>query len=94
MSGKFKNVPVEKETTIIFELAAKLDDYDILHQKWSFDGIYAQSIIFVSSDIEHLSDEELKTFVVKSEIISNKTSITLSRKKDFTFVNFDFRIEG
>jgi len=93
MSDKFKNIHVDKDTIITFESIMKFDKYDVLYQMWSFDGINAKSIIFVSSDVESLSDEELKSYVAKSEIVSNKDKITLSRKKDHTFVNFDFEVE-
>ena len=61
MNNKFTAVPIEKETNILFELNATLDDYDVLYQMWNWDGITTDSFIFLSSDIYNLTDVEVKT---------------------------------
>jgi len=61
MNNKFNAVPIEKGTNILFELNATLDDYDVLYQMWSWDGVTAESFIFLSSDIADLTDDEVKT---------------------------------
>ena len=43
MNNKFAAVPIEKDTNVLFELNATLDDYDVLYQMWSWDGIKAES---------------------------------------------------
>ena len=65
MNNKFTAVPIEKGTNILFELNATLDDYDVLYQMWSWDGVAAESFIFLSSDIADLTDEELKALVAR-----------------------------
>jgi len=93
MSDKFNNVPKDDDTKILFESVVKFDKNDVLYQKWYFDGIYAQSIIFKSSDIALMNDEDLKKHVASSEIVENKNRLTISRKDGFTFVNFDFEVD-
>ena len=61
MNNKFNAVPIEKGTNILFELNATLDDYDVLYQMWSWDGVTAESFIFLSSDIADLTNNEVKT---------------------------------
>jgi len=92
MSNKFDNVPKDDDTKILFESVIKFDKNDVLYQKWYFDGIYAQSIIFESSDIAFMDDEDLKKYVASSDIVQNKSQFTISRKDRYTFVNFDFEV--
>ena len=61
MTFKFKEVPIEKGANILFELNATLDDYDVMYQMWSWDGVTAESFIFLSSDIADLTNNEVKT---------------------------------
>jgi hypothetical protein len=61
MNTKFDAVPLEKDTTVLFQLNATLGDYDVLYQMWNWDGIKAESFIFLSSDIADLTDVEVKT---------------------------------
>jgi len=90
MSKKFDNVPVEEDTRMLFRKETKLDKYDVLYEQWSWDGIYAESIIFANDDISGLSDEEIEQEARKSPLIQEGSGITLKRLKEFTFVNFNF----
>ena len=44
MDGKFGKAPAEDDTTILLETEVKLGIYDVLYQKWRWDGIVAESI--------------------------------------------------
>jgi len=91
MTDKFKNVPVEKDTRILFRNEAKLGDYDVLYEMWSWEGISAESIIFASDDISALTDEELEQEVRKSTLLKKESAVTIKRlDSGFTFVNFNF----
>jgi len=91
MSSKFEKVPVEDDTTIIIELEAKLGEYDVLYQKWSWDGFTAESLIFANDDVADISDDEIETEVRTSPLLKEKKKMTLKRSKSgFTFVNFNF----
>lgn len=91
MTGKFDSVPVEKDTKIILSQQMMFGEYEILYQKWFWDGIYGESIIFLSEDISTVSDEELETIIKSSPIVKSDSKITMSRlKTDYTFVNFNF----
>jgi len=90
MSNKFENVPKEEDTRILFRKETKLDDYDILHEEWNWEGIKAESIIFANDDISGLADEKIEQEVRKSPLIKEDSQITLKRLKEFTFVNFNF----
>jgi hypothetical protein len=94
LSNKFTAVPIENGTNILFELNATLDDYDVLYQMWSWDGIMAESFIFLSLDISHLTDEEVQTLAKSSPMIKNDSELTMVRHEDgYTFVNFNFKVD-
>lgn len=92
VSNKFAAVPLEKDTNILFELNATLDDYDVLYQMWSWDALTAESFIFLSSDITDLTDEEVKTLAKSSPMIKADSELTMVRHEDgYTIVNFNFK---
>ncbi len=91
MTNKFKSVPVEQDTKIIFEQQAKLGEYDVLYQKWYWDGVTAESIIFADEDIVGVSDDEIQAEVKDTPLLRADSAITLKRSvSGFTFVNFNF----
>ena len=91
MTDKFKTVPVEEDTRILFRNEAKLGDYDVLYEMWSWEGISAESIIFESDDIAALTDEELEQEVRQSPLVKKESALTIKRlDSGFTFVNFNF----
>ena len=92
MNNKFSAVPIENDTNILFELNATLDDYDVLYQMWSWDGVGAESFIFLSSDISDLTDYEVKTLAKNSPMIKDNSELTMVRHDDgYTFINFNFK---
>jgi hypothetical protein len=91
LTNKFNAVPIENGTNILFELNATLDDYDVLYQMWSWDGVTAESFIFLSSDIVDLTDDEVKTLAKSSPMIKADSELTMNRHEDgYTFINFNF----
>ncbi len=72
----------------------KTEDYDVLYQIWSWNGVTAESFIFLSSDISDLTDEEVKTLAKSSPLIKADSELTMSRNAEgYTFVNFNFKNE-
>ena len=90
MTEKFKELPVEEDTQIIFSTEAKLDQYDVVYQKWNWDGIYAESIIFFNKDIVALSDGQVKQKVASSPLVKENSQMTYKKGEKYTFVNFNF----
>jgi hypothetical protein len=94
MNNKFAAVPIEKGTNILFELNATLEDYDVLYQIWSWDGVTAESFIFLSPDIADLTDEEVITLVKSSPMIKADSDLTMNRHEEsYTFINFNFKAD-
>ena len=89
--NKFNNVTVESDTKILFQEEVKFGEHDALYQKWVWDGITAESLIFISEDVSHMDDETLKEKVLKSTLATAESSVTLSRNDTgYVFVNFNF----
>ncbi len=92
MTDKFDKVPIEEDTLMIFRLETTLGEYDVLYEKWIWEGITAESIIFTNEDVAELEEEEIKEEVRASPLVLVKDSeITFKRSESgFTFVNFNF----
>jgi len=94
LTNKFTAVPIEQDTNILFQLNATLEDFDVLYQVWSWDGVTAESFIFLSSDISDLTDDEVKTLAKSSPMIKADSDLTMVRHEDgYTFVNFNFKAD-
>ena len=95
MSGKFKNVPIDPDTDILFYKITKIDKYDVLYQIWNWDGIRSESVIFEDDDVKGLSEDEIKEIVKSSSLLKDKESrITFSQSgSGYTFVNFNFEMD-
>jgi len=91
MSKKFDDVPVEEDTTIMFRQEARLGKFEVLYEMWSWEGISAESIIFVNNDVADMTDNELEREVRKSPLVKKESEVTVKRlDAGFTFVNFNF----
>lgn len=94
MTEKFNNVPVEDDTEIIFSTPAKFGEYEVLYQKWIFDGIIGESLIFAENDITNITMDELENEIRNSPmVIGNSRKITTANKNSFTFFNFNFVVD-
>lgn len=92
MSEKFKNVPNDPDTNVILQKVANIDEYEVLYQAWVWEGIKAESVIFVSDDIKQLSDAQLEEMMRELPLLEEQTKITIKRSDSgYTFVNFNFK---
>ena len=57
--SKFNNIPEQKDTKIIFREETRFGDFDVVYEKWKWDGILAESIIFDEDDVSELDDDEM-----------------------------------
>ena len=95
MIGKFDNLPVESYITILFETPARFNEYDVLYQKCDWEGITAESLIFLTDDIQNITMDELENEIRNSPMVadSSKEITTSSGKSEYTFFNFNFVID-
>lgn len=92
MKNKFDNVPVEEDTKILFSTIAKFGDYDVQYEKWKWDGIYGEGLIFFNDDIEDTSEDKLKIEIQDSPLVESG-EVTVKRTDPYTFFNFNFNYE-
>lgn len=93
MAGKFDAVPLDSDTVLLLSTEAMLDGIDVLYQKWIWEGIEAESFIFVTDDVSALSDESLEEFCRTSPMLEKESKMTIKRSSNgFDFVNFNFRV--
>jgi hypothetical protein len=92
LPNRFANVPIDSDTTIVSQHQVTVQGISALHQHWRWDGVCAQSLIFVAEDIAQLSPEELKTMLLKAGLLQLDQSITTSTTTNgYAFVNFNFQ---
>ena len=94
--SKFNNIPGQKDTKIIFREDTKFGDFDVVYEKWEWDGILAESIIFDEEDVSEMDDDEIINKVKNSPLFDDKIYKgipTIRRNSGFVFVNFNFIIK-
>ena len=92
VNDKFKNVPVEPDTRVLKRSLTVVGGYDALHERWSWEGIKAETFVFLSDEVAELSDKVLERIVRDTEGVDEDSQMTLKRgESGFTFVNFNFR---
>ena len=92
--NNFIDVPKEKDTYIIDQKEITIKGIPALKQHWSWDGITADSLIFNSKDVAHLSDDNsLQSFINEHSDVKVKGSVTFKRNLNgYCFVNFNFEV--
>jgi hypothetical protein len=94
--SKFNNIPEQKDTEIIFREETKFGDFDVVYEKWKWDGILAESIIFYEDDVSGMVDNEIISQVKDSPLFDSKIykgNPTIRHNSGFVFVNFNFIIK-
>lgn len=88
---EFHGIPVEPDTRITSQAIVTAGDIEALHQKWTWEGIRAESLIFLAAEVGDLDDPQLETLVEQSGLAKSDSQFTVKRDSNgFTFVNFNF----
>ena len=93
MIEKFENIPTDKDTKIISEIKTKFGTLDCVLQTWYYDGIQGTSLIFLKTDLENTTNENIKNEIKESGLLKNlESTITFSQnpKHEYVFFNFNF----
>jgi len=93
-TDKFLNLPVEPETEILESDVIYVGERECLLEKWRWDGVYAQSIVFLMEDVDALSDRQLIDLLISEAILKeDDKSYTLKRNAGgYDFINFNFSV--
>ena len=70
--SKFNNIPEQKDTEIIFREETKFGDFDVVYEKWKWDGILAESIIFDEDEVCEMNDDEIVNKVMGAAVFDEK----------------------
>tara|TARA_R110000787_G_scaffold274543_1_gene382526 strand:+ start:4289 stop:4576 length:288 start_codon:yes stop_codon:yes gene_type:complete len=90
-SKSFADVPLDPDTKIIEQHEISINSLPCLFQRWSWESINASSCIFHTFDVQSFSDDQLQALIAESELSNTLGTKTISRKDNFTFVNFNFQ---
>lgn len=90
MTDRFAHVPMEDDTTVLSQEKIRFGDLEALHQKWSWDGVTAESLIFLSADLAGLETSAVIDRVRTFASLEEETEVTVKCTDcGHTFVNFN-----
>lgn len=93
MKEKFNDLTVDADTVLLMRVPITVGNTDAVYEKWQWDGIYGESVIFYNADIPNVSEEQLKNKVRRdTAIIQPDAQITFSKREKYTFVNCNFKV--
>ena len=90
---KFKNINIESDTIIKSFKFLKINDIDCRYEKWFWEGIEAESLIFCTNELKSTQESYLRTLVAKYLEEENADLIQITHKVsgDYTYINFNFK---
>jgi hypothetical protein len=92
VTDKFDAISPEEDPTVNYRHVAKFGDYEVLYEKWTCDGIAAESVIFDNNDVEDFSDDEIKRIVISASLVESYSNVTIDRyKSGYTIANFNYK---
>lgn len=92
MNQKFKSVPLEPDTVILFEKPHTIGGIEVLYQIWQWENYQANSIIFLNEDVDGLEKDGIVEMVKQDAVYKPGPGLTFARRDSgFTFVNFNFQ---
>lgn len=89
---KTQTLEADEGTKIVFSSPMKWGELDIVYEKWVWDGITAESVIFLTEEVKAMSDRALELDVRDGPLVQADSQVTIKRGDKFTFVNFNFLI--
>lgn len=88
--SKFSDIPLEDDTVLFLSKDINCGPLEACIQYWSWDGIKGWSVIFLSDDVMHETDEQLVKIVSRTVELDESKGTTVTRGDQYTFVNFNF----
>ena len=87
----FTHRHIDQDTRVLGEEYRRHDGYDLLMERWVWDGIKGNSIIFLTRQVGGLSDFTLEDLAREIAGLEPFDRVTLKREEGFTYVNYGFR---
>lgn len=91
IKDKFKNIPIDDDTIVLYLQEAKFGELDVLYEIWIFDRVVkAQSFIFLKDDISHLKNEGLIKMINES---TKHFDVKINEvNENYVFANFGYQL--
>ena len=91
VSSKFANVPLDEDTRIKSQRQISINGIDALHQRWVWDGISGESLVFSADDVSAATDQEIIEMARDAGLVAMESASTVKRgESGFVFLNFGF----
>ena len=91
VSSKFANVPLDEDTRIKSQRQISINGIDALHQRWVWDGISGESLVFSADDVSAATDQEIIEMARDAGLVAMESASTVKRDESgFVFLNFGF----
>ena len=91
MNEKFKNLKMDEGTTLIFRKDVEVNGLEAVYEKWNWEGIVAESLVFLSEEVTELTEEIFELVLSANGYFEDSSRLTLKTVGEFTFVNFNFK---
>lgn len=83
------DIPLEPDTTLLEEVPVRLDGYDLLYQRWNWDGLPGESLILRENQVEAVTDEQLHQLGLDKGLMPAEASTTITRpRQGYAFLNY------
>jgi 5'(3')-deoxyribonucleotidase len=87
---KFKALPEEKESLTTLREFIKIGNLRLLHEKWCWEGVNGETLIFDQKDVTQLNRDNLTKIVRVSGLVKDEGLIEINDKTPgFIFANFN-----
>ena len=88
---RLSRCPVEPDTNILLQTLHTVSGIPFAMELWTWDGVTASSMIFLSRDVEGWTDKRLVEFVAEAvHAALGTTDVTITRLPEYTFINYGF----
>ena len=89
--SKFDRLPQDADTRIKAQQQINAGGTDALHQRWVWDGIAGESLIFCAADIPGATNEQIVQLARNAGLTVADDDYTIKRTDEgFVFLNYGF----
>ncbi|MBU0960260.1 MAG: hypothetical protein KKH60_01950 [Proteobacteria bacterium] len=94
-STRYAVPPIDPAMRIRQAKEMMVGPYGVLHQAWEWEGVGGENLVFMTDDVAHLTDEELRGIVRSSSFCRKRSELTVLRDtRGCIVVSFNFLIFG
>ena len=82
--------PLDEDTRILFKQYFRANGIPCLLEKWSFDGIYGSTAVFLTEHVSAMDATALREFLTSQGVGLGDSGTTIVRRDEYVFLNFGF----